>query len=205
MGPIACCTSLNSASAFFSVHLNTWNISPSTILLDLALQRNYHFSDLREAFNSTLVLLVWIQQVPPPYSVSSQEIWVLILRGKSTGCFYFMAPEQQQTLNFSTWTDCFYEQASSRTLWLKAFPCKPCKNLVMSCVILPRCLALNKTVVFLPRPFYLFSRVSSCNYYTPSSDWSQHGSRAAGAGQKAPSLNKFTTPNRGFPSKPQKL
>jgi len=31
----------------------------------------------------------------PPYSVSSQEIWVLILRGKSKGCFYFFAPEQQ--------------------------------------------------------------------------------------------------------------
>ena len=28
----------------------------------------------------------------PPYSVSSQEIWVLILRGESTGCFYFFAP-----------------------------------------------------------------------------------------------------------------
>ena len=31
----------------------------------------------------------------PQFSVSSQEIWVLILRGKSTGCFYFFAPEQQ--------------------------------------------------------------------------------------------------------------
>ena len=47
----------------------------------------------------------------------SQEIWVLILRGKITGCFYFFAPEQQQTLLF------LHEQASSRTLWLKTFPC----------------------------------------------------------------------------------
>jgi len=29
---------------------------------------------------------------------------------------------------FSAWTDIFYEQASSCTLWLKAFPCKPCKS-----------------------------------------------------------------------------
>ena len=47
----------------FAVDLNTWDLVPSIILLDLALQRNHHFSDLRETFNSTLVLLVWIQQV----------------------------------------------------------------------------------------------------------------------------------------------
>jgi len=40
----------------------------------------------------------------PPYSVSSQEIWVLILKDKSTGCFHFFASEQQQTLFFSAWT-----------------------------------------------------------------------------------------------------
>ena len=63
----------------------------------------------------------------PSYIVSSQEIWDLILRGKSTGWFYFFAPEQQQT-HFSLHDlIVFYEQASSRTLWLKAFPCNPCK------------------------------------------------------------------------------
>ena len=64
----------------------------------------------------------------PPYSVSSQEmVWILILRGKSTGCRYYFVPEQQQTIFF--YINCnYYEQASSRTLWLKAFPCKPCKR-----------------------------------------------------------------------------
>jgi len=65
----------------------------------------------------------------PHYSVSSQEIWVLILRGTSTGCYYFFAPEQQQTPFFLYQLFLFYEQANSRTLWLKAFPCKPRKNL----------------------------------------------------------------------------
>ena len=41
----------------------------------------------------------------PPYSVSLQEIWVRIFKGKSAS----------------------YEQASSRTSWLKAFFCNPCK------------------------------------------------------------------------------
>ena len=60
----------------------------------------------------------------PPYSVSSQEIWVLILRGKSTGCFYFVAPEQQHSF-FLHEPIVFLWAGSSRTLWLKVFPCKP--------------------------------------------------------------------------------
>ena len=68
----------------------------------------------------------------PPYNVSLQEIWVLILRGKSTGCFYFLAPEQQQTFFFLHELIVFYEQASTRTLWLKAFPCKPCKPWIIT-------------------------------------------------------------------------
>jgi hypothetical protein len=58
----------------------------------------------------------------PPYNVSSQEIWVLIPRGKSTGCFLLFCT-RTTTLYFFYMN---YEQTSSRTLWLKAFSCKPC-------------------------------------------------------------------------------
>jgi len=63
----------------------------------------------------------------PPYSVSSQQIWVHILRGKSTGCLLFSTRTTTNSF-FSSWTDVFYEQTSSRTLWLKAFSCKPCSS-----------------------------------------------------------------------------
>jgi hypothetical protein len=51
----------------------------------------------------------------PPYSVSSQKIWVLILRGKNTECFYNFAPEfivfnEQTSIARFDWRPdpCFY-------------------------------------------------------------------------------------------------
>ena len=56
----------------------------------------------------------------PSCGFSLQEICVLILRDKSAGRICLFAPEQQQTPFFLTWI-AFYEQASSRAYWLKAF------------------------------------------------------------------------------------
>jgi hypothetical protein len=70
----------------------------------------------------------WVQRPTSEHAASHKQVKFLchaFLLVKTVG--HCRCPEQQQTLLFSAWTDCFvlYEQASSRTLWLKAFPCKP--------------------------------------------------------------------------------
>ena len=50
------------------------------------------------------------------------------------------------------WTNCFNEQASSRTLWLKAFPCKPCNSLVVHMLLLTH--EFIYTVICLPHSWY---------------------------------------------------
>ena len=61
-----------------------------------------------------------------PYSVSSQETWAspYFLRQEHRMFLLFCTRTTTNSV-FPTWLISFYEQASSRTLWLKAFPCRP--------------------------------------------------------------------------------
>ena len=66
-----------------------------------------------------------------PHTVSLRRRYEsLFSEARAQDVITILYPEQQQT-TYLFLLIVFYEQPSSRTLWLKAFPCKPCKPCIL--------------------------------------------------------------------------